>query len=65
MYQHYTITYTLKKGSETLHFNSEKDACKYLGVAKCSVASCYRRKSKCKGYTVIGLMRDNGSAITY
>lgn len=52
MYQHYTTTYTLKKGNETLHFNSEKDACKYLGVSQCSVASCYRRKRKCKGYTV-------------
>ena len=46
------VTYVLQKDGETLVFESEKDACKYLGVAKCSVASCYRRGTKCKGYTI-------------
>lgn len=44
--------YILKKDKETLVFNFEKDACKYLGVVKCSVASCYRRGYKCKGYKI-------------
>ena len=37
---------------ERLEFDSEKEACEYLGVKKCTVASCYRRGSKCKGYFV-------------
>lgn len=53
MMKHYTTGYELKKGNQTISFNSEKDACHFLGVARCSVASCYRRKSKCKGYTVV------------
>lgn len=45
--------YILKRGEEHLVFPSEKSACEYLGVAKCSVASCYRRGVECKGYKVI------------
>lgn len=44
--------YVLHKDDETLVFNSEKDACEYLGVVKCTVASCYRRGRKCKGYVI-------------
>lgn len=33
-------------------FNSEKEAAEYLGVRQCSVASCYRKGAKCKGFTV-------------
>ena len=33
-------------------FNSEKDACEYLGVVKCSVSSCFRKGSRCKGWRV-------------
>ena len=50
---HYSISYTLKKGEESYTFTSEKDACKFLGVKSCSVASSYYRKCKCKGYEVI------------
>lgn len=46
------VAYVLQKDGETLVFESEKDACKYLGVVKCSVASCYRRGTKCKGYSI-------------
>jgi hypothetical protein len=46
------VKYILKAEGVTLLFDSEKAACEFLGVSKCSVASCYRRKSKCKGYTV-------------
>lgn len=46
------VAYVLQKDGKTLVFESEKDACKYLGVVKCSVASCYRRGHKCKGYTI-------------
>lgn len=47
--------YQISNKSETLVFGSEKDACEYLGVKRCSVASCYRRGSLCKGYRVTKL----------
>ena len=34
------------------HADCKTDTCKYLGVRNCSVSSCRRRGSKCKGYTV-------------
>lgn len=45
--------YILTDGADYLVFDTEKDACEYLGVSKCTVASCGRRHTKCKGYTVI------------
>lgn len=51
-YKHYTVEYVLKNGDERLKFNSEKEACKFLGVAKCTIASCYRRNRLCKGYSI-------------
>lgn len=45
--------YILLKDGEYLVFQSEKDACEYLGVAKCTIASSYRQNYLCKGYTVI------------
>lgn len=35
-----------------MEFNSEQEAADFLGVRHCSVASCYRRGAKCKGFTV-------------
>lgn len=52
MYQHFTVSYLLKSGDSVLKFDSEKEACEYLGVARCTVASCFRRNRKCKGFTV-------------
>lgn len=46
------VKYVLTKGNERLVFLSEKSACDRLGVKKCSVASCYRRGFKCKGYDI-------------
>lgn len=40
------------KDGEVLIFESEKAACEYLGVVKCSISSCYRRGVKCKGYKI-------------
>lgn len=51
--KNYTTAYSICRGNEELYFPSEKAACDYLGVARCSVASCYRRGAKCKGYTVL------------
>ena len=42
----------LQRDGETMLFNSEKDACEYLGVVKCSVSSCFRKGSRCKGWRV-------------
>lgn len=36
----------------SIQFNSEKEACDFLGVTKCSVSSCYRRNSLCKGWKI-------------
>lgn len=46
------VKYALFKDEEVLIFDSEKEACKYLGVVKCSVASCYRKGYRCKGYRI-------------
>lgn len=50
--KHYTTIYKLYKDDDIKVFGSEKDACQFLGVKKCSVASCFRKKSKCKGWKV-------------
>lgn len=52
--------YVLQKDGQTLTFESEKDACKYLGVAKCSVSSCYHKGYKCKGHTISTAKMDGG-----
>ena len=44
--------YVLQKENELLVFPSEKAACEYLGVVKCSVSSCYHKGHKCKGYKI-------------
>lgn len=44
--------YNLSKDGETLVFDSETDACEFLGVKRCSVAGSWRDKCKCKGYAV-------------
>ena len=48
-------TYILFKDDEYHIFEMEKDACKFLDVKKCSVASAYRRGWKCKGWNIIKL----------
>ena len=45
--------YLLFKGDEYRIFESEKDACEFLGVKQCSVASLWRDKCKCKGWNVV------------
>ena len=45
--------YLLFKGDEYKVFNTEKDACKFLGVKQCSVAGAWRDKNKCKGWNVV------------
>ena len=45
--------YVLFKGDEYHVFDTEKDACEFLGVKKCSVAGAWRDKGKCKGWNVI------------
>lgn len=44
--------YAIFNDDEIIIFDSEKDACKYLGVVNCSVASCYRKGVRCKGYRI-------------
>lgn len=51
------VKYMLIKDGEVLLFNSEKEACEYIGVAKCSISSCYRRGRKCKGYRIAKMDR--------
>lgn len=46
------VKYVLDGKGVTLLFDSEKDACEFLGVKKCSVSSCYHKGYKCKGYKI-------------
>lgn len=52
------VRYALIKDGERYEFDSEKEACEFIGAKKCTVASCYRYGCKCKGYDVerIGAM---------
>ena len=43
-------SYILTKGSEYLEFNSESEACRFLGVSIGAVASACRNGWLCKGY---------------
>lgn len=54
---HYSSRYALIKDEKRIEFNSEKEACEFLGVRQSSVSSCFRSGCKCKGYKVekIGL----------
>ena len=53
--------YALELDGVTLMFDSEKAACEFLGVKKCSVSSCYHKGYKCKGYRIakMDLEEDN------
>lgn len=46
-------TYVLFKGDEYKVFDTEKEACEFLGVRQCSVAGAWRDNGKCKGWNVI------------
>ena len=52
---YHTSKYELHKDGEVISFDSEKDACEYLNVKQCSIASCYRKNKLCKGYKVVKL----------
>ena len=39
--------YALMRDDKIFLFNSEKEACEFLGVKQCVVASCYRSRCKC------------------
>ena len=52
LHQQNKVGYVLVKDDEFLIFNSEKEACEYMGVVQCSISSCYRRGRKCKGYKI-------------
>lgn len=49
---HTTTIYSIEKDGVTIQFNSEKETCDFLGVAKCSVSSCYRQNCLCKGWKI-------------
>ena len=46
------VKYILEADGVTLLFDSEKAACEFLGVKKCSVSSCYHKGYKCKEYRI-------------
>lgn len=50
--KNHTTVYRISKNGQQITFDSEKAACEFLVVAQCSVASCYRRKAKCKGWDI-------------
>ena len=47
-----TTVYRLIKDSNSIEFDSEKEACEFLGVSRCSVSSCYWKSMRCKGYEI-------------
>lgn len=47
--------YALEKDGVRYIFNSEKEACVFLGVKQCSVAGAWRDRCTCKGYKVTRL----------
>lgn len=53
------VKYVFSKGNEQIVFGSEKEACEAMGVRQCSVASCYRRGTKCKGYTIARMDKED------
>jgi len=50
--RNYSTAYKIFNDKESIIFAKEKSACEYLGVSQCTVASCYRRGEKCKGYEI-------------
>lgn len=48
----YTRKYMLYNEFETLKFNSEEEACEFLGVKKSAVSKCFKEGCKCKGYKI-------------
>lgn len=53
--------YVLQEENELLVFPSEKAACEYLGVVKCSISSCYHKGYRCKGYKIQRAKMDGGT----
>ena len=48
----YTTEYKLYNEFETLKFNTEKEACEFLGVKQSTVSKCFEKGCKCKGYKI-------------
>ena len=46
------VKYILTKDGKSFEFETEKEACEFLGVKKCTVSSSYRYGCKCKGYEI-------------
>lgn len=46
------VMYCLEKDGVRHIFNSEKEACMFLGVRQCSVAGAWRHGWNCKGYKI-------------
>lgn len=47
-----TTMYKLTKDGREFLFQSEMEACDFVGVTQCTVASCFRSGAKCKGYSI-------------
>ena len=50
-----TTKYLLVKDGMQIEFNSEKEACDFLGVCQCVVAGAFFHRRKCKGWDVYNL----------
>ena len=48
----------LKRIADALE-RREKEAFEAMGVRQCSVASCYRRGRRCKGYTIARMDKED------
>ena len=54
-----TTPYILEKDGVYYSFQSEKDACDFLGVSPCTVSSSHRHKSTCCGFNIIKPLSEN------
>lgn len=54
-----TTPYILEKDGVYISFESEGDACDFLGVSKCCVASAYRQNKIYHGYRIIKAVSEN------
>lgn len=52
IHSNHKTEYILFNDKEKIYFKTEKDACAFLGVKPCTVASSYRYGCKCKGYSI-------------
>ena len=50
--EYHKMPITLSKNGKTLRFNSQKEACDFLGARPDAIATCIYHKCRCRGYEI-------------